>query len=81
MNNFRFAPILLLVLTNSISFSQKKDSSAYHYFETEADFSYYLNSNCLTTEFVNMFWRGGFINTEKKDRVQDKLHYANRIGD
>ena len=74
--------ILLLILAFPLfSFSQeKKDSINEHYLEVEAAGSFYLNSNALTTEFVNKFLYGGYIGNDVKDSVSDKLTYINRVG-
>jgi hypothetical protein len=62
-------------------YGQDKDSTvSSRYLEIDLSGSFYINSNAITAEFMNRFYQGGYIDTEMKDRVKDKLKYSNRIG-
>lgn len=41
---------------------------------------YFFNSNAVTAEFANTFYKNGYISSDVKDRVNNRLSLENRIG-
>jgi len=79
--------ILLTVITFSSSivaqinviFSDDfTDSVLHNQIGVWADGSY--NSNCISNEFVNKFYKGGYISNELKDGIRNNLKNKNRFG-
>jgi hypothetical protein len=50
------------------------------YWEIELNADYFVNSNAITTQFVNTVYKSGFIDEVLKNNVSGKLKYSNRIG-
>lgn len=41
---------------------------------------YFVNASSLTTDFINKFYKGGFIDAALKDKISARIKNSNRIG-
>ncbi len=62
----------------SIIFSDEFPDSAKYRVGIAGDFG--INSNCLTVDFFNKFYNGGYVDNELKNVVLDRVKQKNRVG-